>query len=408
MVTELKEGNPSAASFFKFQAFTTAVVQDERIRTRMKAAIAGNIKRGEGYREFAEVIESEFERAGLTRLASHQIENIYETNVSLAYAGGQMQKIIESADMFPFWKYSAILDGKTRPKHAALHGKIFRNGDFTFFPPIDYRCRCTAILLTARQAGRYPKTDMPAADEKRKLYNNLESKTFAGNKQQKFMEWIAVRYNDMDRYSRSMVDQAFEVMKKEIRELEYESAKAFFREDYIQKAEQKFLSDNRLQQAAEAASLTQAEAFRIFTYTDSTNQLSADLTRLFYGRKPKIWDKSKLLEFQKDIVKAVRKLPKVSATVYRGLEELSEKFMKELPVTGSEIQWNGFLSATKLPGEASGAKILLKMQVKTARDMEGVSIHPGNKEALLLPGTRLKVIQVKILKNQVIITMEEI
>lgn len=219
MLTALEEGNPSATAYFKFQAFTTAVVHDARVRDRIKAAIAGNLERGEGERNFKKAVDAEFDKAGLTRLAPYQINNIYETNVSLAFGAGQMQKMLEVSDQFPYWKYSATLDSKTRPSHAALHGKIFKVGDFTFFPPIGFRCRCTAIPLTARQAARYLKTDMPTPADKDNLYSLLESKEFAGNKQQKFMEWVAEEYKSADSHTRKLIDRAFDTMRQEIRNL---------------------------------------------------------------------------------------------------------------------------------------------------------------------------------------------
>lgn len=374
----------------------------------MKAALAGNLRRGEGYREFQKTIDSEFDRAGLTRLAPHQIENIYETNVSMAYAAGQMQKMIESAEDFPFWKYSAVLDGKTRPKHAALHGKIFQTGDFTFWPPIDFRCRCTAIPLTARQAGRYPKTDMPTPGEKKELYNNLESKTFAGNKQQKFMQWTAKQYKEADQNTRKLIDRAFDTMKEEVRSLEYESAKEFFQDQYVRKAEKEFLANTRVQKAATEAGLTKAEAFRVFAFTDFENKLSGDMARLHYGGEIEAWSKNKLLTFKKDLTKAIAKLPKVEGTVYRNLDKIPENVIKQWTTQGNIIEWDGFSSTTKSPDVHNIRQVAIQIKVKNARDIEQISKFPYEKEALLLPGTRLKVIKTETSENQIIITMEEI
>lgn len=201
----------------KFQAFTTAAVQDQRIRTRLQAAIAGNVKRGEGAKSFADVVDSEFDKAGLTRLKSYQIDNIYVTNTSLAYGSGQMSKMLEVSGDFPYWKYSATMDSRTRPDHAALHGKIFRTGDFTFFPPIGFRCRCTAIPLTARQAAKYLKSAMPDENEKQAIHASLSSKEFVGNKQQKYLEWVADQYEKADAETRKLMDDAFDRMKAEIK-----------------------------------------------------------------------------------------------------------------------------------------------------------------------------------------------
>lgn len=189
----------------------------------MQAALAGGLRRGEGPGEFKKTIDSEFDKAGLSRLKPSQIENIYVTNTSLAYGAGQMGKMLEVSGDFPYWKYSATMDSKTRPDHATLHGKIFKVGDFTFFPPIGFRCRCAAIPLTARQAAQYLKSDMPSEAGKDSLYNTLESKEFAGNKQQKYLDWAAERYKTSDAGTRSLMDEAFDVMRKEIRTLEYKS-----------------------------------------------------------------------------------------------------------------------------------------------------------------------------------------
>jgi SPP1 gp7 family putative phage head morphogenesis protein len=213
------DGAPAATSFFKFRAFTTAAVEDARMRRRIEAALAGNIERGEGARSFAEVVNGEFDRAGLTRLKPHQIGIIYDTNTANAYAAGQMAKMMEVSGDFPFWRYSATMDGKTRPEHAALHGKIFEVGDFTFYPPLDFRCRCTAILLTARQAGRYPQTDRPAADERRQLLERAGKPEFAGNKQKDYVAWLKSEYRDAEPAVQELIDHAFDTMRAEMESL---------------------------------------------------------------------------------------------------------------------------------------------------------------------------------------------
>lgn len=405
----MTEGNPSATSFFKFQAFTTAAVQDARIRTRMKAAMAGNLRRGEGARSFSKVVDAEFGKAGMTRLSPSAITNIYETNVSLAYGAGQMQKMLEVADDFPYWRYSATMDGKTRPTHAALHGKIFKVGDFTFFPPVGFRCRCTAIPMTARQAGRYLQSDMPDADGKKKLYNTLESKEFAGNKQQKFMDWTAREYAKADPYTRRNIDKAFEVMKEEIRTLEYESAKEFFRDDYVKKVEKEFLTNKKVQAAADQAGITKAEAFRVFAYTDFKNKLSADMARLHYTDQPlQQWNKNKLLTFKKDLSKALEKLPKTKGTVYRNLTGVPEEVLQQWTKKGAIIVWDGFSSTTKDAEVYKNRKVRLIIKTQTARDVESISKHPEEQEAILLPGAKLKVVEAEETGNQTVIIMKEV
>lgn len=212
----LDAGNPSATSFFKFQSFTTAVVEESRIRQFIADALTDNLEKGKDGKDFKKLVDDEFERNGLTKLKPYQIENIYTTNTSMAFAGGQMSAMVEAAEDFPYWKYSSTMDGSTRPSHAALHGKIFKNGDFTFFPPIGYKCRCTAILLTARQAGQYLKTDIPDTEQRQQIRQSVGNTEFIGNKNKSYMKWLAKQYQTADRSTMQAIDEALEMFKAEI------------------------------------------------------------------------------------------------------------------------------------------------------------------------------------------------
>ena len=188
------------------------------MRTRIKAALAGNLKRGEGQKKFTEVVDAEFDRAGRSRLKPYQIATIYETNTATAFSAGQMATMLEVQEDFPFWQFSAVMDSRTSPEHAALHGKIFRNGDFTFFPPLRHRCRCTARLLTARQAGRQPRSAMPGADQRAELYAKAGNPEFAGHKQANYIAWLQEEYKNADPATQKLIDQATTQLKKELRE----------------------------------------------------------------------------------------------------------------------------------------------------------------------------------------------
>ncbi len=52
----------------------------------------------------------------------------------------------------PYWQYSAVNDKRTRPTHAAMHGKVYpADHPFwdTWYPPNGFRCRCGVVTLSA-------------------------------------------------------------------------------------------------------------------------------------------------------------------------------------------------------------------------------------------------------------------
>lgn len=397
---DIKEGNPSAASFMKFQAFTTAAVQDQRIRTRIQAALAGNLKRGEGAAPFKKVIDSEFDKAGLSRLNPSQIQNIYDTNTSLAFGAGQMGKMIEVSADFPYWKYSATMDSKTRPDHAALHGKIFRTGDFTFWPPIGFRCRCTAIPLTARQAGKLlestvpleggNKHSMPTPEELKNL--RLSNAGFIGNKQQNYMAWIGKEYASADQQTRAYIDQAFDAMKADIDMLNKESLREFFSNDFINKTWDVFRNDKRYTIAAQSAKLTTKQAYFIHAYTQEAPLYKELNGWLFKDIKPNDFSKDQLLTMKRLLTNSLKKLPKHEGVVWRYIEHIDANTLKQYQID-APIVWDGFSSAStlqNLPG-FDDRKYVFMIHSKTSRSIGMFSDHKEN-ETLFAPGTKFKVL----------------
>lgn len=198
------------------QAFTTAVVKDAEVRAFMADAIAKNLEEGADGKAFKKLVDQEFDRRGMSRLKPYQVENIYRTNTANAFAAGQMSAMMETSQDFPFWKFSATMDGSTRPSHMALHGKIFKNGDFTFFPPIAYGCRCTAIPLTARQAGQYPASDMPQQSDRGQLRQSAGNGQFIGNKQESYIKWLNDQRDSVDQVAQKMIDKAVDDFQTDI------------------------------------------------------------------------------------------------------------------------------------------------------------------------------------------------
>lgn len=85
-----------------------------------------------------------------------RLDLIFRQNVMTAYAAGRWQRQQEARKERPYLRYSAILDGRTRPAHRALDGLVFPADDpfwKTFYPPNGFRCRCLVVSLSRREVS---------------------------------------------------------------------------------------------------------------------------------------------------------------------------------------------------------------------------------------------------------------
>jgi SPP1 gp7 family putative phage head morphogenesis protein len=90
-------------------------------------------------------------------LPKHYLDNVFRTNIQNAYSHGRWQQQQRNKAKRPYLMYSSIEDSRTRPKHLALN-RIIRHIDdpfwLTYYPPLGFRCRCTVIALTEKEAMR--------------------------------------------------------------------------------------------------------------------------------------------------------------------------------------------------------------------------------------------------------------
>lgn len=100
----------------------------------------------------AEVLDASTGELTQAQLGStRRLRTIYQTNVQTAYMAGRYQRYVAQADIFPYWRYVAVMDSRTRPAHAALNGKVFRWDDPVWqviWPPNGWGCRCRVQALT--------------------------------------------------------------------------------------------------------------------------------------------------------------------------------------------------------------------------------------------------------------------
>ncbi|NKD22572.1 minor capsid protein [Enterobacter asburiae] len=83
-----------------------------------------------------------------------RLATIYNVNMRTAYNSGRYAQMMNNAEAYPFWQYVAVMDGRTRPAHAALNGMVFRYDDpfwQTHYPPNGWNCRCRVRALSAER-----------------------------------------------------------------------------------------------------------------------------------------------------------------------------------------------------------------------------------------------------------------
>ncbi|ENX13309.1 hypothetical protein F895_02613 [Acinetobacter sp. CIP 64.2] len=124
----------------------------EQINTVMQA-VNKSIAEGSTFNDFKELVAD----SGIA-LPESYLDNVFRTNVQSAYAHGRWQQQQRNKAARPYLMYSAIDDSRVRPSHLAMN-RIIRHIDDPFwliwYPPNGFRCRCTVIALTEKQALKY-------------------------------------------------------------------------------------------------------------------------------------------------------------------------------------------------------------------------------------------------------------
>lgn len=141
----------------KVKAFSVSGIAKGAELDTVFTALQKAIDQGTTLEDFKRDCADIFERRGWTGRRAWRVDNIFRTNIQTAYNVGQYKQLTEDQDVFPIWQYSAINDSRTRPTHRAMDGRAWPANHpmwKVWFPPNGYRCRCSVIGLTARQAAQ--------------------------------------------------------------------------------------------------------------------------------------------------------------------------------------------------------------------------------------------------------------
>jgi SPP1 gp7 family putative phage head morphogenesis protein len=143
--------------------FTVAKLARLDILADIRGAVLQALAEGQTERWFADTLEPLLRRKGwwgpqvdvgadgqaqLYPAGSfRRLQTIYRTNLQSAYMAGRQKQFDAERDQAPFVQYLSVLDSRTRPGHAALHGRVFRLDDPAWnvvAPPNGFNCRCRA------------------------------------------------------------------------------------------------------------------------------------------------------------------------------------------------------------------------------------------------------------------------
>ena len=128
------------------RAFTVAGVTRQDLLDDIRAATATAIAEGQSKAQFRQALEDTLKRKGWwgkgeivnpetgevrkgERGSAARLNLIYRQNTQSAYNAGRYRQQAESAKAAPYWRYMAVMDARTRPSHAALHGRVYRWDD---------------------------------------------------------------------------------------------------------------------------------------------------------------------------------------------------------------------------------------------------------------------------------------
>lgn len=153
------------------RSFTIAKMTDISLLADTRRAIVKAMESGGGYQDFVRQIKPLMQEKGWwgkqtvinpygdqqeVQLGSpRRLRTIYHTNRRIAVMAAQYQRMLEAVETHPYWQYWAILDGRTRKHHAAMHGTVYAWNDPFWqhnYPPNGYGCRCTVKALTRQNA----------------------------------------------------------------------------------------------------------------------------------------------------------------------------------------------------------------------------------------------------------------
>ena len=176
------------------KAFTIAKMTNLDLLKDMQSSLTKAFKDGIGFDEWQNSVKPMLAKKGWLGnikvkdpktgeekeiyVGNRRLRTIFNTNMRTAYAKARYESQMQS--LGEYFRYTAVLDGRTREAHRKLHGKTLPKTDKfwdTNYPPNGWGCRCKVQVLTEAECvarGIVPLADgsfLPQAAEKDFAYN---------------------------------------------------------------------------------------------------------------------------------------------------------------------------------------------------------------------------------------------
>lgn len=154
-------------------SFTVAKAMTQDVLESIRAELERSLETGETFATFRKNLEPRLRTLGwwgrqaalspageLVNIETgsvRRLETIFRTNVQTAYQVGRWKGFEAAQATHPYLQYIAVMDGSTRPSHAALHLKVFRHGDPILRyigTPNGFNCRCRFRALSLADMQR--------------------------------------------------------------------------------------------------------------------------------------------------------------------------------------------------------------------------------------------------------------
>lgn len=166
------------------KAFTAAGVMKADVLADLKGGLVDALKGGTGRNAYIDTLRPLLEKKGWwgkdaqtdkatgemagKGLTPRRLATIFDTNIQTAYMAGRYKAFMANTADRPYWMYSAVMDRRTRPAHAAMNGRTFRFDDpiwASIYPPNGFRCRCSVRALDGEDL-KQRKIDLSSSEGK--------------------------------------------------------------------------------------------------------------------------------------------------------------------------------------------------------------------------------------------------